>query len=76
MPSNALAQCAGRGRGDRHRQIEGAVLHGGRRAILAFVAEHIEARAAGGVLTVAVLVENVRAKLDRVGAADLLLRES
>ena len=68
---DVLVVVAGIGMG----RSSGGVLHRGRRAVLALVAEHVEARAARGVLTVAELVENVRAELDRVGAAELLLRE-
>ena len=51
-------------------------LTGGGRAVLARAAEHIDARATGGVHRVAELVLDVRAELDRVGAAELLLREA
>ena len=71
---------ARRGRTGRRRdglgQVGRGVLDGGRRAVLALAAEHVEARVLVGVRRVAERVEDARAELDRVGAAELLLREA
>ena len=69
-----------RGRPGRHRdglgQVARGVVDGGRRAVLTLVPQHGKARVLVGIERVAERVEDVRAKLDRVGAAELLLREA
>ena len=57
-------------------QVGRGVLDGGRRAVLTLAAEHVEARVLVGVERLAELVEDARAELERVGAAELLLREA
>ena len=69
-----------RGRPGRRRdglgQVARGVVDGGRRAVLTLVPQHGKARVLVGVELVAEGVQDVRAKLDRVGAAELLEREA
>ena len=53
-----------------------SVQHRGRRAVLLLPTQYIEARALRGIQPLPKSVENVRAELDCVGAAQLLNREA
>ena len=63
-------------RRDRLGQVAGVVTDGGRRAILTLAAEDVQTRVLIGVDRVAELVVDARAELERVGPAELLLREA
>ena len=61
---------------DRLGQVGRRVLDRGRRAVLALVAQHGQARVLVGIELVAERVLDARAELDRVGSAQLLEREA